>query len=134
MIRKRQTHQPLHQPFTQCREPPKPFRHTRALEMPSRERADEICGAEDVEPAGEDAGGDPVQPGAVPRYLRLVDREMWGDGALQTLGGEDRVGVGGGGGCGFGTGAGGGGCVCCGAGRGLVGRNAKREWRRKALD
>ena len=60
MIRKRQTHQPLHQPLTQSRKPPKPLRHRRALQVPPYHRTDQICSAEDVEASGQNAGGDTV--------------------------------------------------------------------------
>ena len=95
--------------------------------MPSHERTDEVGGTEEVEPAGEQTRGYPVQPGAVPGYLRLVDCEVRGDGAEAPLGGEDGVGVGGAGGCGLRVGAGGGGLECCGAGRGLVGFEMRRD-------
>lgn len=88
--------------------------------MPSDQRTHQVGGAEEVEAAGEEGGGDAVEGGAVPGYLGAVDCEVRGDGAETALGGEDGVGVGGGGGGRLG-GGGGGGCVGCGAGRGVSG-------------
>ncbi len=88
--------------------------------MPSDQRTHQVGGAEEVEAAGEEGGGDAVEGGAVPGYLGAVDCEVRGDGAETALGGEDGVGVGGSGGGGLG-GGGGGGLVGCGAGRGISG-------------
>lgn len=60
--------------------------------MPSEERGDEVGGAKDIETAGEDGAGDAGEGGAVPGYLRAVDGEVRGDGAVETLAFEDAVG------------------------------------------
>jgi hypothetical protein len=50
--------------------------------------------AEQVERSGENDGGQAVEAGTVPGDLRLIDGEMRGDGALETLFGEDLGGFG----------------------------------------
>lgn len=60
--------------------------------MPPEQRRNEVPEAEDVEAAAERRARDAVQDGAVPCYLRPVDGEVRGDGAGETLLGED-VGV-----------------------------------------
>ena len=50
--------------------------------MPPEQGRDEVCGAEDVEAAGEGAAGDAVEGGGVPGHLRLVDCQVGGDGAV----------------------------------------------------
>lgn len=62
--------------------------------MPARQRRDEVGGAEDVEAAAEDAARDAVERRSVPGYLRAVDGEVRGDGAVAALGGEDLLRVG----------------------------------------
>jgi hypothetical protein len=62
-----------------------------ALEVPAEVGSDEVGGAEGVEAAGEDAAGDAVEGGEVPGDLRAVDGEVRGDGAVETLFGEDSV-------------------------------------------
>lgn len=73
-----------------------------SVEMPAEQGRDEVGGAEDVEAAGEDGAGNAVQPGQEPGYLRTVDLQVGGDGAVEALRGEDRVRVGGAGGLGCG--------------------------------
>lgn len=77
-----------------------------ALEVPADGGRDQVCGAEDVEGAGESDTGDAVEGTAVPGDLRLVDAEMGRDGAVQALLCEDGVGC-----LGFGDGLGGGGSM-----------------------
>lgn len=72
-----------------------PLRHRGRLEVPAQQRGDEVCGAEEVEAAGEGAAGDAVRDGGVPGHLRLVDGQVRGDGPVQALRGEDGVCVGG---------------------------------------
>ena len=59
--------------------------------MPAEQRRDQVRGAEDVEAAAEGRAGDAVQRRAVPGYLRLVDREVRRDGAVEALLDEDGV-------------------------------------------
>lgn len=63
--------------------------------MPSHQWGDQVCDTEDVETSGEGTAGDAVEGGCVPGYLGLVYCQVGGDGAVQSLGGEDRVGIGG---------------------------------------
>lgn len=60
--------------------------------MPAKERCGEVCGAEDVETAGEDTAGDTVGDGPDPSYLGFVDPKVGGDGTVTALGGEEVVG------------------------------------------
>ena len=77
--------------------------------MPSQQRRNQVRGSEDVEATREGAAGYAVEGGCVPGYLRLVDGQVRGDGAVSALGGEDGVGVGGFRGLGLGVGFCGGG-------------------------
>ena len=61
--------------------------------MPAEQRRHEIGGSEDVEAPAEDRARDSVQGRAIPCYLRLVDGEVRGDGPVEALLDEDRVGV-----------------------------------------
>lgn len=61
--------------------------------MPAKERQDEVCGAEDVEPPTEHRAGDAIEGGAIPGDLGAVDGEVGGDGAVKTLLFEDGVGA-----------------------------------------
>lgn len=63
--------------------------------MPSHQWGDQVCDTEDVETSGEGTAGDAVEGGCVPGYLGLVYCQVGGDRAVQSLGGEDRVGIGG---------------------------------------
>ena len=60
--------------------------------MPSKERRHEVCSTENVETPAKDGAGDAGKGGAVPGYLRAVDGEMRGDGAVETLFFEDGIG------------------------------------------
>lgn len=67
--------------------------HRLRLEVPASVRSNEVGYAEEVERSGENDGGQAVETRGVPGDLRLVDGEMRGDGAVETLFGED-LGVG----------------------------------------
>ena len=67
-------------------------RYARTIQVPSKQRSAEICGAEDVKPAAEDRAGDPVERGEIPRDLRFVDSQMGRDGTVAALLFKDRVG------------------------------------------
>jgi len=60
-----------------------------ALKVPARQRRDQVRGAEDVEETRQRAARDAVQRAAVPGYLRPVDAEVRGDGAVEALACED---------------------------------------------
>jgi hypothetical protein len=66
------------------------------LEVPAEQGRDEIGGAEEVEEPGQADAGDAVEAGHVPRDLRAVDAQVWRDGAVPALRGQDGVGGGGG--------------------------------------
>lgn len=66
-------------------------RKTGALEMPAKERRDEIGGEEDIEASGENGAGDAIERTEVPCDLWSVDGEMGRYGAVETLSGEDLV-------------------------------------------
>ena len=68
-----------------------PCRQARTVEMPAEQGRDEVGGPEDVEAAGEDGAGEAVQPGQEPGYLRTVNLQVWGDGTVEALRGEDRI-------------------------------------------
>lgn len=76
-----------------CNHRPRSYRRdeARRLEMPSRGRSNQICKAEEVKGAREDDARDTMQRGSDPGDLRLVDGEMGGDGAGETLLDEDGV-------------------------------------------
>lgn len=67
--------------------------HRLRLKMPSKRRRSEVCETEEVERAGESDARYPIETRAVPSDLRAVDGEVGGDGALQTLFGEDFCGL-----------------------------------------
>ena len=60
--------------------------------MPAQQGSDEVCRTEQVEGARERETGESGQAGCIPRYLRSVDGEVGGDGAVAALGDEDGVG------------------------------------------
>lgn len=60
--------------------------------MPAKQRRDEVCGAEDVEPPTEQRAGDAIEGRAIPGNLRAVDGEVGGDGAVEPLLFENGVG------------------------------------------
>jgi len=62
--------------------------------VPAHVWSDEVCCAEDVEHAAQRAAGDAVHDRAVPGDLWAVDAQVWGDGAVEALLGEDLVAVG----------------------------------------
>lgn len=57
--------------------------------MPPQQWGDEICGGEDVQAAGQSDTCDAVRGGEDPGYLGLVNAEMRGDRAVETLLGEE---------------------------------------------
>ena len=59
--------------------------------MEARVRRDEVQAAEGVEGAADDEARDAVQRREVPGYLRFVDGEVRGDGAVEALLREDGV-------------------------------------------
>jgi hypothetical protein len=63
--------------------------HGLRLEVPSGVRGGKVGEAKQVEGAREDNAGDTVKTRGVPGDLRLVDGKMRGDGALESLFGED---------------------------------------------
>lgn len=56
--------------------------HGLRLDMPSKQRCNKICCAKDIEAARKNTACQSVQTGQVPCYLRLVDCEMGGNGAV----------------------------------------------------
>ena len=73
MKSKRQSYSKLNHKLRHWSQAPKHLRQMRALHMPSKERREQVSGAEDVEAAAEDGACDAVEPGSVPGYLRAVD-------------------------------------------------------------
>lgn len=67
--------------------------HGLRLEVPSERGRGKVCEAEEVEGPGEHDAADTVQGAAIPGDLRAVDGQVRGDGALETLLGEDLGGV-----------------------------------------
>ena len=59
------------------------------LEMPAEGGGGEVRDAEEIHGAGEHDAGDAVEGAGDPGYLRAVDRQVRGDGAVAALGGED---------------------------------------------
>ena len=59
--------------------------------MPAEQWRYQVGEAEDVEGTGEGDARDAVEGGGDPGYLRLVDGEVGGDGAVEALFREDRV-------------------------------------------
>ena len=57
--------------------------------MPPEERRGYVRQTEQIYAAGEREPGDAVESGEDPGELRFVDREVRGDGALETLGFEE---------------------------------------------
>lgn len=66
-------------------------RQRRRLEVPAEHRRREVGDAEEVEGTGEGDAGNAIKPREDPRYLRLVNREMGGNGPVEALGREDGV-------------------------------------------
>lgn len=60
-----------------------------ALEVPAQRRRDQVQAAEEVEGAREGDARHAVERRPVPGYLRLVDAQVGGDGAVEALFGED---------------------------------------------
>jgi len=61
MIRERERQRKFRQDLQRSRPSRKRSRHARALEMPARERSNQVRGAEDVEQSTESAASDAVQ-------------------------------------------------------------------------
>ena len=59
--------------------------------MPAKQWRRHVGGTENVKAAGEDGARDAVHDGCVPCYLGLVDGEVRGDGAVETLFDENGV-------------------------------------------
>lgn len=57
--------------------------------MPAQCWGGEVGDAEEIHGSGEHDAGDAVEGGGDPGYLRAVDGEVRGDGAVAALGGED---------------------------------------------
>lgn len=94
MERKGHRNNELQSSLHQQRQASKRRSHARRIQVPAEQGRDEICGTENVEPAGENAAGDTVQCGENPGDLGLVDCEVGRDGATFALLDEDLVGVG----------------------------------------
>ena len=60
--------------------------------MPPEQRSDEIAEAPYVEGTGHEGAGKSMCGGGVPSYLGTVDAEVWRDGSVETLFGEDIIG------------------------------------------
>lgn len=73
MKSKRPSDQKLGPKFNYLWQPSYCRSYTRRLQMPSKQRGDEVCESEDIKRAGEDGAGYSVEAGCVPRYLWLVD-------------------------------------------------------------
>ncbi|KAL9089668.1 MAG: hypothetical protein Q9165_005700 [Trypethelium subeluteriae] len=84
----------LQQELHRERPPGDSRRDRRRLEVPAKQRRDEVRGAEDVQAAREHRAGDAVQDRRDPGDLRLVDAEVRRDGPFQPLLLEDGVGGG----------------------------------------
>lgn len=61
--------------------------------MPAEERGDEVCRRKDVKAAGQSNAGDTVEGATDPGDLGAIDREVRGDGTVQTLLGKDLGGI-----------------------------------------
>lgn len=94
MIRNRPRDAKLQHPLRHAAEATEPFRHGARLQVPPQQRGRQVRRREDVHAAREHAAGDAVERGPVPGDLGAVDGKVRGDGAVQTLGGEDGVGGG----------------------------------------
>lgn len=64
--------------------------HGGRLQVPAEGGREQVCGGPQVEGTGHDDARDTVQRGADPAHLGLVDGQMGGDGAVETLLGENR--------------------------------------------
>lgn len=62
--------------------------HRGRLQVPADGGREQVCGSPQVERTGHDDAGDTVQGGADPADLGLVDSQMGGDRAVETLLGE----------------------------------------------
>lgn len=67
--------------------------HGGRLQVPAEQRGGEVSGGPEIEAAGQGNAGETVGTAANPGDLGLVDRQMGGDGAVQTLLGEVLGGV-----------------------------------------
>lgn len=67
----------------------------RRFQMPAHSWSNEVGRSKDVQTTGEDRAGDTVEGRQVPGNLGLIDREMWGNGAVEALLGKDLSGIGG---------------------------------------
>ena len=121
-------HRPCNAEFHHSLDKQRPARersgHTRTIEMPSRQRRDQICSTEDVDSARANTACDAVQGRENPGDLRLIDGEMGGSGSIQSLCFEDLEGVS----RREGTGGGGRRGGCCGSARRLVGKEGRRRY------
>lgn len=66
----------------------------RALKVETDQRCDEVSKSEEIEATGEDGACDAVEGRKVPGQLRAVDGQMWSNGSIQALFGENLVAVG----------------------------------------
>lgn len=62
----------------------------RGFEVPAEHGGGEIADAEEIHGSRQRDARDAVEARAVPCYLSLVDRDVWGDGAVSALRGKDR--------------------------------------------